>query len=138
MGRGLPYIWLIHRRLDINPNNIMLTIDDEFLLHDFEQKELCQPSPTKVIDSSRTIYGSRALGLPNGDLWGQPALCDPGEARIGRDKHRGLIQPELYRAPEVIFNMGWNTSVDIWNVGVLVNASLTMTSNPQTVSNELP
>ena len=98
----------------------MLSIDDESLLPEFEQAEVKEPSPTKVIDETRTIYGSRKLGLPKNSLWGQPVLCDFGEARIGQ-AHNGLIQPELYRAPEVLFNMEWNYSVDIWNVAVLVS-----------------
>jgi hypothetical protein len=97
----------------------MLTIDDETLLTDFEQAETEQPPVRKVIDNSRTIYGSRKLGLPKNLLWGRPVLCDFGEARIG-PSHRGLIQPELYRAPEVLFNKGWSHSVDICNVAVLV------------------
>lgn len=98
----------------------MLSIDDESLLPEFEQAEAEEPSPTKVIDATRTIYGSRKLGLPKDSLWGQPVLCDFGEARIGQT-HKGLIQPELYRAPEVLFNMEWNYNVDIWNVVVLVS-----------------
>lgn len=98
----------------------MLSIDDKSLLLEFERAEVEEPSPTKVIDETRTIYGSRKLGLPKDSLWGQPVLCDFGEARIGQT-HKGLIQPELYRAPEVLFNMEWNCSVDIWNVAVLVS-----------------
>jgi serine/threonine protein kinase len=98
----------------------MLTIGDESLLEEFERAEVENPSPTKVIDNVRTIYGSRKLGMPKDSLWGQPVLCDFGEARIGRS-HKGLIQPELYRAPEVLFNMEWSSSVDIWNVAVLVS-----------------
>ena len=98
----------------------MLSIDDESLLPEFEQEEFEQPSPTKVIDETRTIYGSRKLGLPKNSLWGQPVLCDFGEARIG-ETHKGLIQPELYRAPEVLFNMEWNYSADLWNVATLVS-----------------
>ena len=98
----------------------MLTVDDESILVDFEEQEIREPSPTKFIDDVRTIYGCRSLGLPKDALWGQPALCDFGEARIG-ESHQGLIQPELYRAPEVLFNMEWNSSVDIWNVAVLVS-----------------
>ncbi|CAF9926286.1 MAG: hypothetical protein HETSPECPRED_006294 [Heterodermia speciosa] len=97
----------------------MFSIDDESLLPEFEQEELEQPSPTKVIDETRTIYASRKLGLPKNLLWGQPVLCDFGEARIG-ETHKGLIQSELYRAPEVLFNMEWNYSVDLWNVAALI------------------
>ncbi|KAF2453084.1 kinase-like domain-containing protein [Lineolata rhizophorae] len=57
-----------------------------------------RPVATKVIDNARTIYGSRKLGLPKGIEWGQPVLCDFGEARIG-DVHK---------------------SVDIWSVGVML------------------
>lgn len=48
-----------------------------------------------------------------------PILTDFGEARLG-DMHEGLIQPDIYRAPEVILGMSWTSKVDIWNVGVLV------------------
>ncbi|KAI6888638.1 hypothetical protein KC318_g15108, partial [Hortaea werneckii] len=105
---------------DINPSNIMLTIDDESLLPVFEQTEASDLSPRKVIDDTRTIYGSRNLGLPKDSLWGQPVLFDFGEARIGPGPHRGLIQPELYRGSEVLFEMGWDSSADIWNVAVMV------------------
>ncbi|KAF1836434.1 non-specific serine/threonine protein kinase [Decorospora gaudefroyi] len=104
---------------DINPANIMLTVADETILEDFEKAEAENPSPSKVIDDTRTIYRSRKLRLPTGDLWGQPVLCDFGEARIG-DSHSGLIQPELYRAPEVLFEMEWGPKVDIWSVATLV------------------
>lgn len=48
-----------------------------------------------------------------------PLLSDFGEARIG-EVHNGLVQPDIYRAPEVILGMSWTAKVDIWNVGVLV------------------
>lgn len=49
-----------------------------------------------------------------------PLLADFGEACIGDKEHEGLIQPDLYRAPEVVLGMKWTPKVDIWNVGVLV------------------
>ena len=99
----------------------MMTIDDNSLLTEFEQAECEDPSPKKLIDGTRTIYGSRKFGLPKNGPWGRPILCDFGQARIG-PQHKGLIQPELYRAPEVLFDMNWDTSVDIWNVAVLVGS----------------
>lgn len=101
----------------------MLTLDDKSVLDDFEKAEAEEPSPAKIIDSTRTIYGSRKLGPPKDSQWGQPVLCDFGEVRIG-NSHRGLIQPELYRSPEVLFGMEWDTSVDVWNVAVLVSADV--------------
>ncbi|RMZ11506.1 hypothetical protein D0860_03379 [Hortaea werneckii] len=97
----------------------MLTLDDDSLLPAFEQAEASDPSARKVIDDTRAIYGSRKLGLPKDALWGQLVLCDFGEARIGPGPHRGLIQPDLYHAPEVLFEMGWDSSADIWSVGVM-------------------
>jgi serine/threonine protein kinase len=133
---------------DINPSNIMLTIADETLLTDFERDETQHPSPTKIIDEHRTIYGSRKLGLLKDSLWGQPVLCDFGEARIGL-QHKGIIQPAPYRAPEVLFNMEWTTSVDKWNVAVLVcfwnfpdapmypRPSVSQTCNPLTPDSDM-
>jgi hypothetical protein len=68
----------------------MLTVSDESLLWDFELAEIEEPSPMKVVDDVRTIYGSRRLGLPNDSLWGQPALCDFGEGserRVSQTSH---------------------------------------------------
>lgn len=98
----------------------MLTVDDKSLFAAFEKDESEHPSPAKVIDGVRTIYASRKLGMPKDAQWGEPVLCDFGEARIG-SVHKGLIQPELYRAPEVLFDMQWSSAVDIWNIAVLVS-----------------
>ncbi|KAF1821305.1 non-specific serine/threonine protein kinase [Dissoconium aciculare CBS 342.82] len=103
---------------DISPSNIMFTISDESLLTEFERAEAEDPSPVKVIDSVRSIYASRKFGLPKDLLWGQPVLCDFGETRLGL-LHKGPIQSDLYRAPEVLFDMEWTTSVDIWSVATL-------------------
>lgn len=107
---------------DINPSNIMFSIADESILEAVESSESKELLPRKVIDSGRTIYSSHKLGLPRDTLWGQPVLCDFGEARLGT-RHRGLVQPELYRAPEVLFDMEWGSSVDIWSVVTLVSAT---------------
>lgn len=48
-----------------------------------------------------------------------PLLSDYGEARIG-DMHNGLIQADIYGAPEVILRMSWTSKVDMRYVGVLV------------------
>lgn len=98
----------------------MMTIADESLLERVETAEAENALPKKVVDNLRTIYTSHKLGLPKDGLWGQPALCDFGEARIGKS-HKGLIQPDLYRAPEVLFGMEWGPSVDIWSVAVMVS-----------------
>ncbi|OOF99269.1 hypothetical protein ASPCADRAFT_394536 [Aspergillus carbonarius ITEM 5010] len=104
---------------DIKASNIMLNIDDTSILAEFEKAEQESPSPRKVIDGNRTIYKSRKLSSPRDGLWGQPVLCDLGEARIGKF-HTGNIQPDIYKAPEVLFDMKWSFSADIWNLGVMI------------------
>lgn len=101
----------------------MLAVSDESMFTDFENAEQDDQMPRKVIDANRTIYCSRKFRFPKDALWGEPVLCDFGQARIGRT-HRGIIQPEVYKAPEVLFEMDWSYSVDIWNVGVMVSTLL--------------
>jgi len=124
-GNPFAFTKQAHRLMitDINPSNIMLTIADESILEEVEKNEAMNALPRKRIDSDRTIYSSHKLGLPKDSLWGQPALCDFGEARIGAP-HKGLVQPELYRAPEVLFGMEWDSKVDIWSVATMVSAAI--------------
>lgn len=102
---------------DIQEKNILLGIEDESILTKFENDELANPSPRKI-DGDRVIYRSRNLDLPK--THGRPVLCDFGEARFGSSSYHEDIQPYLYRAPEVLLRMSWNSKVDIWNVGVVV------------------
>jgi serine/threonine protein kinase len=109
--------------LDIKASNIMLTIADEDVLVDFETAERDHPSPRKVIDDKRSIYVSGDIRRPRNHAWGYPVLCDFGEARIGGSYKHEWIQPELYRAPEIIMETGWSHSVDIWNTACVVRVS---------------
>lgn len=52
--------------------------------------------------------------------WGAPVLCDFGSAVPGDVEHSEDIQPNIYRAPEVILGAPWSYSADIWNVGCMV------------------
>ncbi|GAB7348618.1 hypothetical protein MBLNU459_g6994t2 [Dothideomycetes sp. NU459] len=99
----------------------MLTIEDESMMDRFEMAELETPSPRKSVDASRAIYLSRNFGPPNDRKYGLPILCDLGEARLGKVQSSGpFIQPHIYRAPEVIFEMEWGPPIDIWNVACLI------------------
>lgn len=59
----------------------------------------------------RTSYMSRDLRMPN-DL-GTPVLCDLCSAIVGDQYYSEFIQPNIYRAPEVILGVPWAYSVDI-------------------------
>ncbi|CAG8373022.1 unnamed protein product [Penicillium salamii] len=89
---------------NIKTDNLMLTLEDDTMLADFAHAEYSQPGARK-----RKSYGL-------------PVLCDLGEARIGKTHQSGpFVQPNIYRAPEIIFEMPWGSAVDIWNLGALVN-----------------
>jgi serine/threonine-protein kinase SRPK3 len=107
-------------KADINPSNVILTIADESVLESVESAEAENRLLKKVVDNIRTIYSSHSLGLPKDAIWGEPVLCDFGEACIGK-YHKGLIQLELYHATEVLFDMKWSLSVDIWSVAAMVS-----------------
>jgi serine/threonine-protein kinase SRPK3 len=102
---------------DIKADNIMFGIADDSVFGDFENNELQNPCPRKELDG-RTIYTSRGLRMPKS--LGAPILCDFGSAVMGDEEHSEDIQPDIYRAPEVILQAPWSYSVDIWNVGCVV------------------
>ncbi|KAI1322409.1 serine threonine protein kinase, CMGC group [Xylariaceae sp. FL0255] len=84
---------------DIKADNIMFGIDDDSVFTTFEEQELAHPSPRKLV-GERAIYQSRELRMPKN--WGAPVLCDFGSAVTGDKEHWEDVQPDIYRAPEVI------------------------------------
>lgn len=104
---------------DIKEANILLGADHS-VLQAFEEGELKEPCPRKEVEG-RVVYVSRELGTPK--HFGAPVLCDLGSAVQLDDQaeHREDIQPNVYRAPEVILDIPWTYSVDIWNVGCMVS-----------------
>lgn len=105
---------------DIKPDNIMFSIPNDLVSQELEQNELRNPSPRKEVDG-RTIYISSEPGRPT--EWGPPVLCDFGSAVLGSVEHTEDVQPNIYRAPEVILEVPWGYSVDVWNVGCMVSCS---------------
>ncbi|XP_022240643.1 serine/threonine-protein kinase D1-like [Limulus polyphemus] len=59
----------------------------------------------------------------------QVKLCDFGFARIigERSFRRSLVGTPAYLAPEVVRNKGYNRSLDMWSVGVILYVSLSGT-----------
>ncbi|KAJ5718199.1 hypothetical protein N7488_003845 [Penicillium malachiteum] len=107
---------------NLKTDNLMLSLEDYAMLADFANEEIRQPSPRKKIDDLRTIYQSRQFRRPlKGQSFGLPILCDFGEAKIGTTHESGpFVQPNIYGAPEIIFEMAWGSSADIWNLGALI------------------
>ncbi|KAL2848528.1 kinase-like domain-containing protein [Aspergillus pseudoustus] len=85
---------------DVQPNNLLLGIDDESILSEIEDDEISKPSPRKQLPD-RIIYATR--GMP---------------ARIAESGNQdGLVMPSVYRAPEALLGMEWDNKIDIWAVG---------------------
>uniref|UniRef100_A0AAQ4PRA8 protein kinase C n=1 Tax=Gasterosteus aculeatus aculeatus TaxID=481459 RepID=A0AAQ4PRA8_GASAC len=67
--------------------------------------------------------------LASADPLPQVKLCDFGFARIIGEKsfRRSVVGTPAYLAPEVISNNGYNRSLDMWSVGVVMYVSLSGT-----------
>lgn len=97
----------------------MLSCSDPTIFAEWEKAEQENPSPRRV-DGDRVIYKSRTFDLRKEMRGiGRCMITDLGMARLGK-QHEGFIQPEVYRAPEVMLCMPWGPAADIWNVGVMV------------------
>ena len=90
---------------------------DLSILEELDTSELRAASLYKSVNGYN-IYRSASFGIPK--TFGRPILCDFSLARDGQIKQCHDIQPDLYRAPEVILEMPWGYPVDVWNVGVMV------------------
>lgn len=104
---------------DLQLKNLLLPGPETSYLSRFEEAEVTDPSPRKVL-RDRTIYKTLSF-LPRGGL---PLLTDFGEARLGDKEHNDDIMPNIYRAPEVILRSSWGFKVDIWNVAMVVSLNL--------------
>ncbi|XP_028934891.1 serine/threonine-protein kinase D1 isoform X2 [Ornithorhynchus anatinus] len=67
--------------------------------------------------------------LASSDPFPQVKLCDFGFARIIGEKsfRRSVVGTPAYLAPEVLRNKGYNRSLDMWSVGVIIYVSLSGT-----------
>ncbi|KAL3469924.1 kinase-like protein [Aspergillus californicus] len=105
---------------DLKSDNILMALRDKSVLDAVAHDEIAEPIPLKKLED-RTIYLSRNdFGL-QGRGSGRSVITDFGLAVHG-DKvplHRHPIQPDEYRAPEVILDSGWTYSADIWNLGAV-------------------
>lgn len=101
----------------------MVSFEDSTVLADFMDSQLAKPMAFKIDSVGRPVYQSRNDFGPLKCLRSIPQLVDFGLAtRLEEDDDWGVwpIQPDHYRAPEVILGNGWQMPADIWNLGVLV------------------
>ena len=103
--------------IDISPNNILLGAEDAAVFSKVELAELENPSPRKV-RADRVIHLSYTMPITHG----APVISDFGAACLGEpgQKQSGDVMPGVYRAPEIVVGIAWNSKIDIWSVGVMV------------------
>lgn len=91
----------------------------------------------KYFRSNRLGWQKKSLEIPvtTNDqiralaLMFQVKLCDFGFARIIGEKsfRRSVVGTPAYLAPEVLRSKGYNRSLDMWSVGVIIYVSLSGT-----------
>ncbi|EFW16073.1 hypothetical protein CPSG_07123 [Coccidioides posadasii str. Silveira] len=131
---GLDYLHsecrLVHT--DLKLDNILMTFENEDILPNFIKEQITNLPMQCKTTSGRTIYrchndfGSldwRELRkmLPKIVDFGLAARLESDSQGQVRNETGGFhpIQPDHYRAPEVILGCPWSFSADIWNIGVL-------------------
>lgn len=111
--------------VDLKLDNIMITFEDPAVLSDFMNSRLDIPMQYKPDPSGRPIYLCQNDFGPLRKLNNIPKIVDFGlSTRLDKQDDYGVypIQPDHYRAPEVILGCRWNMSADIWNLGILVRS----------------
>ncbi|PYI04873.1 protein kinase, partial [Aspergillus sclerotiicarbonarius CBS 121057] len=118
---------------DLKLGNILMSFENETILPRFIERQ--QPMQCKVDgESGRAIYRCQndfgALDgreiknmVPKVADFGLATKLDKPSTRDGMvGEQLGVypIQPDYYRAPEVILGCGWDFKADIWNFGVLL------------------
>ncbi|KAI9730434.1 MAG: hypothetical protein M1834_005944 [Cirrosporium novae-zelandiae] len=114
---------------DLKLDNILMEFEDRSVIEDFVQNQVKNPMARKTRDG-RLIYQSHNDFGPLRSFYILPKIADFGLAQQGDGPQPQIhpIQPDHYRAPEVIFGTGWTYSADIWNFGLLVYASTSSSS----------
>ncbi|RMD42050.1 hypothetical protein DV735_g3094, partial [Chaetothyriales sp. CBS 134920] len=96
-------------------------MEDSSILEEDAKDEFNHPLPQKHCDDGRVIYLARNNYGPLRRAVGVIRICDFDLAVLGGDTlHKGCIQGEVYRAPEVILDAGYTYSADIWSLGVML------------------
>ncbi|RAL01113.1 protein kinase [Aspergillus ibericus CBS 121593] len=108
---------------DLKLDNVMVNFEDPSVFDQFMDTQMSEHMQYKVDLFGRHVYRCHNDFGPLRKVRNIPKIVDFGlAAKLCLDSDYGIypIQPDHYRAPEVILGCGWNTSADIWNLGVLL------------------
>lgn len=106
---------------DLKLDNILISFEDDSVLND-EAQQLQQSELLFKENPDRRIFQSRNNFGPLRSHVVIPIIADIGLAEMA-DIGAHPIQPDAYRAPEVLLGWGWTSSTDIWNLGNMVSSS---------------
>ncbi|CZS88737.1 related to serine/threonine-protein kinase [Rhynchosporium agropyri] len=122
---GLDYLHsechIIHT--DLSLQNILVNFEDDSVLDEFAQAQIENPMLQKKRDGYSIYQSHNQFGQLRTRLGPiVPKIADFGHAQWITESEPQInpIQPDYYRAPEVILGIGWSYSADIWNLGVLL------------------
>uniref|UniRef100_A0A8C7Z156 dual-specificity kinase n=1 Tax=Oryzias sinensis TaxID=183150 RepID=A0A8C7Z156_9TELE len=82
---------------DLKPENIL------FVSSDFDLED--DPKTMRVCRKPRSL---------------EVKVVDFGTATFDHQHHQSLVSTRHYRAPEVILDLGWNQSCDVWSLGCVL------------------
>lgn len=109
--------------VDVQDTNILCELDEESVLPTYLEAIKHLPASDRGHKNRWSAPISR-LGMraPNdAHLRLKVRLADFGEAQQSSGDSLELIQPNIYRAPEVILRAGWGPKTDIWNLACVVS-----------------
>ncbi|KAK9536982.1 hypothetical protein VZT92_006721 [Zoarces viviparus] len=84
---------------DLKPENILFVCSDYDL--EFNHETKCEERKLRSLDVK---------------------VVDFGTATFDHEHHESLVSTRHYRAPEVILDLGWNQSCDVWSLGCVLMA----------------
>ncbi|XP_047462130.1 dual specificity protein kinase CLK4-like isoform X2 [Mugil cephalus] len=82
---------------DLKPENILFVCSDFDL--DYNDERKCEERKLRSLDVK---------------------VVDFGTATFDHEHHESLVSTRHYRAPEVILDLGWNQSCDVWSLGCVL------------------
>ncbi|RMZ78575.1 hypothetical protein DV738_g3796, partial [Chaetothyriales sp. CBS 135597] len=103
-------------KIDVTTQNVLSEAEDDTIFEELEEQELSDPSVPVVSDDGHIVYPTRFI---QPELSGVPILTDFGQARPMEPENTDWWMPDLYRAPEVLLKLPWESPVDVWCVGVM-------------------
>lgn len=111
-------LWYGTDRTDLKLDNILVSFEHDSVLPERARQlqhseQMFQETPYGRIFQSYSDFG------PLKSYVSVPMITDFDQADDG-DFGAYPIQPDVYRAPEVLLGWGWSHSADIWNFGNLV------------------